>query len=86
MNLYEIKNVETGQIMATAIRTREAAKLLGCPTWTISGAYHSNYAIHGKYKVELADITIKKLDPLWIEWDTTRQWLMNICGKGKKNK
>lgn len=83
MNLYEIKNVETGQTMATAIRTGEAAKLLGCLAWTISGAYHSNYAIRGRYKVELADITIKKLDPLWIEWEITRQWLMNICKKGR---
>ncbi|MFR7926008.1 MAG: hypothetical protein ACLU5B_00140 [Mediterraneibacter faecis] len=50
MNLYEIKNMETGQIVASTVLLKEAAKLLDCPAYAISNAYHSNYAIYGKYK------------------------------------
>lgn len=51
MNLYEIKNMETGQIVASTVLLKEAAKLLDCPAYAISNAYHSNYAIYGKYKI-----------------------------------
>ena len=52
MNLYEIKNMETGQIVASTVLLKEAAKLLDCPAYAISNAYHSNYAIYGKYKIK----------------------------------
>ena len=64
MNLYEIKNVENGQIIASAVVLKEASKLLDCPTYAISNAYHSNYAIYGKYKINQVDTTLKRQDPL----------------------
>lgn len=60
MNLYEIKNMETGQIVASTVLLKEAAKLLDCPAYAISNAYHSNYAIYGKYKINQVDTTLTK--------------------------
>ena len=76
MNLYEIKNMETGQIVASTVLLREAAKLLDCPTYAISNAYHSNYAIYGKYRVNQVDVTLTKKDPLWIKWDLYRNMIL----------
>lgn len=63
MNLYEIKNMETGQIVASTVLLKEAAKLLDCPAYAISNAYHSNYAIYGKYKINQVDTTLTKKSP-----------------------
>lgn len=76
MNLYEIKNVENGQIIASAVLLKEASKLLDCPAYAISNAYHSNYAIYGKYKVDQVDTTLKRQDPLWVEWDLYRNMIL----------
>ena len=46
MNLYEIKNMETGQIVASTVLLKEAAKLLDCPAYAISNAYHSNCLLY----------------------------------------
>lgn len=76
MNLYEIKNVENGQIIALAVVLKEASKLLGCPAYAISNAYHSNYAIYGKYRVNQVDTTLTQKDPLWAEWDLYRNMIL----------
>ena len=76
MNLYEIKNVENGQIIASAVVLKETSKLLDCPAYAISNAYHSNYAIYGKYKINQVDTTLKKQDPLWVEWDLYRNMIL----------
>ena len=79
MNLYEIKNMETGQIVASTVLLKEAAKLLDCPAYAISNAYHSNYAIYGKYKINQVDTTLTKKSPLWSEWDLWRIWFLKLC-------
>ena len=79
MNLYEIKNMETGQIVASTVLLKEAAKLLDCPVYAISNAYHSNYAIYGKYKINQVDTTLTKKSPLWAEWDLWRIWFLKLC-------
>ena len=76
MNLYEVKNVETGQIIASAVLIKEASKLLDCPAYAISNAYHSNYAIYGKYRINQIDTTITKRDPIWLEWDLYRNMIL----------
>ena len=81
MNLYEIKNIDTGQAIAPMMTAREAAKLLKCHQSSISGAYHGNYILHGKYKVEAVDVTIPKRDNIWISWDLRRSWLLRMCGR-----
>lgn len=83
MNLYEIKNMETGQIVASTVLLKEAAKLLDCPTYAISNAYHSNYAIYGKYRVNQVDTTLIQKDPIWLEWDLWRTAILGICRRGK---
>ena len=52
--------METGQIVASTVLLKEAAKLLDCPAYAISNAYHSNYAIYGKYKINQVDTTLTK--------------------------
>lgn len=79
MNLYEIKNMETGQIVASTVLLKEAAKLLDCPAYAISNAYHSNYAIYGKYKINQVDTTLTKKSLLWAEWDLWRIWFLKLC-------
>ena len=64
MNLYEIKNMETGQIVASTVLLKEAAKLLDCPAYAISNAYHSNYAIYGKYKINQDRFRHRSIHPL----------------------
>lgn len=76
MNLYEVKNVETGQVIASAVLIKEASKLLDCPTYAVSNAYHSNYAIHGKYRINQIDTTITKRDPIWHKWDLYRNMIL----------
>ena len=83
MNLYEIKNIENGQIIASAVLLKEAAKLLDCPAYAISNAYHSNYAIYGKYRVNQIDTTLTQKDPIWLEWDLWRTAILGICRRGK---
>ena len=83
MNLYEIKNMETGQIVASTVLLKEAAKLLDCPAYAISNAYHSNYAIYGKYRVNQVDTTLTQKDPIWLEWDLWRTVVLGICRRGK---
>ena len=84
MNLYEIKNVENGQIIASAVLLKEASKLLDCPAYAISNAYHSNYAIYGKYKVDQVDTTLKKQDTIWLEWDFWRVTILRACRRTEK--
>lgn len=79
MNLYEIKNVENDQIIASAVALKEASKLLDCPAYAISNAHHSNYAIYGKYKINQVDTTLAKKDPLWVEWNLRRIWFLKLC-------
>ena len=81
MNLYEIKSIDTGQIIAPAILAREAAKLLDCSTNTIIGAYFGNYILQKKYKIERVDTAISRKDPLWTEWEIRRNWLLKLCGR-----
>lgn len=81
MNLYEIKNVDTGQIIVPAILAREAAKLLDCSTNTIIGSYFGNYTLRKKYRVERVDTAISPKDPLWTEWEIRRNWLLKLCGR-----
>lgn len=54
MNLYEIKDVRTGQLLAPAVSMslQEVADRLHCSKQLVSNSYHGNYAIEGKYKLK----------------------------------
>ena len=51
--------------------------------YAISNAYHSNYAIYGKYRVNQVDTTLTQKDPIWLEWDLWRTVILGICRRGK---
>ncbi len=86
MNLYEITDIKTGKVIEPAGTLKQVTKKLKCSKDTISGAYYGNYAIRHRYTVEVVDIAIAKRDPIWVEWNATVRWLINICKEGKKSK
>ena len=82
--MYEIKDVETGQILTpVAITGLDAGKLLGCSQTTIHNAYHGGYLLKGRYMVRQVDTVIPKNDSIWIDWDLQRNWLLKLCGRKK---
>lgn len=83
MNLYEIKDVRTGQLLdpAVSMSFQEVADRLHCSKQLVSNSYHGNYTIGGKYKVEHVDETISISDPIWIDWELRRNWFLKLCGK-----
>lgn len=83
MNLYEIKDVRTGQLLdpAVSMSLQEVADRLHCSKQLVSNSYRGNYAIEGKYKLEHVDATISISDPIWIDWELRRNWLLKLCGK-----
>lgn len=81
MNLYEVKDVDTGQVLIQASTAGEVARLLKCSSATIGQAYHGDYAIKHKYRVEQVDIALKKNDPIWIDWDLCRNKILKYGRK-----
>ena len=83
MNLYEIKDVRTGQLLdpAVSMSLQEVADRLHCSKQLVTNSYHGNYAIEDKYKLEQVDVTIKKTDTIWIDWELRRNWFLKLCGK-----
>lgn len=82
MYLYEIKDVKTGELIEPVpVTMQEAAEKLGCTRQAASNSYHGNYAIYGKYKLERVDVTIKRTDPIWIDWELWRNKMLKMGRK-----
>ena len=60
---------------------KQAAERLKCSGSAVSGAYYGNYAIGHRYAIEAVDTAIPKQDPIWIEWETRRNWFLKLCGR-----
>lgn len=81
MNLYEITDIKTGKTIEPAATLKQAAERLKCSRSAVSGAYYGNYAIGYRYAIEAVDTAIPKQDPIWIEWETRRNWFLKLCGR-----
>lgn len=82
MNLYEIRDA-TGKAVepVLSVSLKEAAARTGYSTQALSCAYCQGYAIQGKYKLQQVDVTIKRTDAIWIDWELRRAWLLKLCGR-----
>lgn len=82
MYLYEIKDVKAGELIELVpVTMQEVAEKLGCTRQSASNSYHGNYAIYGKYKLERVDVTIKRTDPIWIDWELWRNKMLKMGRK-----
>lgn len=76
MNLYEITDMNTGKVIEPAITLKEASERLNCKSYLISNAYHGGHLAKRRYRVGLADETVKKMDPIWIDWELCRNRIL----------
>ena len=81
MNLYEITDMKTGKIIEFSIPLREAAEKLNCKPHLISNAYYGGHLANHRYRVRLADETVKRKDIIWTEWDVCRKWILKLGGR-----
>ena len=81
MNLYEITDIKTGKTIEPAVTLKKAAERLKCSRSAVAGAYYGNYAIGHRCAIEAVDTAIPKQDPIWIEWETRRNWFLKLCGR-----
>lgn len=81
MNLYEITDMKTGKVIEPVITLREASEKLNCKPCLISNAYYGGHLASHRYRVRLADETVKQKDILWAEWDVCRKQLLKLCGR-----
>ena len=60
MNLYEITDMKTGKVIEPVITLREASEKLNCKPCLISNAYYGGHLASHRYRVRLADETVKQ--------------------------
>ena len=81
MKFYEITDIKTGKTIEPAVTLQQATERRGGAGSAGAGAGYGKYAIGHRYAIEAVDTAIPKQDPIWIEWETRRNWFLKLCGR-----
>lgn len=80
MNLYDIKDADTGKLILQDVTSKEAAEILHYSRHAITQAGGNGNRIGHKYIVELVDEVARRNDPIWIDWELGRNKFLKLCG------